>query len=227
MLKNIFLLSIELRGNKEKRPYAERDFVPLDFDVMSPASQGGLSFEKFPDFEPVFSDVILTAPSTDVDFITNWGAIQGRGYIVSENVKKVFSAFQLPPHRFYSLKIFHPKKGILKTPPFYWIQVLHVPYLENINFKLSSIEAVKDIYEDTETRVVVKSCDELKSYIDQGMDYSIFYEKLVFNETMSYDLFFAPDLEMNAMISGELKKALEESGVKGYSTFNEPKIFRS
>ncbi len=220
-MKRLCKLSAELKGNKEKRPYAKRDYVPLDFEVRHKHSQGALQKDNFSDFIPMFSDVILTADSKEVDFISDMGAIGGNGFILSDHAKKIFDMYRLPRHRYYSLNIFHPKKGLLRSSRFYWLQVLDIPILNFVDVEKSKIYAVKNQYRDDQESFDIESKEQLVIYTSQILTYGIYYDKLVFDKGLDYDLFFAMPFEYHAFISEGLRFALEDSSIIGYRKFQD------
>lgn len=213
----LYKLEIELKGNSDKRPYAERDYVPLDFDVKQEYGQGKLNWEELPDYEPVFSDVILTPQSKEVDFIKDWGAIQGTGLIVSEDIKQIFSEFILPLHRYYPLRIFHPKKGLLTSPQFYWLQVVTKNYLDIIDFERSSIYMSEELFPEPDQKQKVNSKEmylELKEKF-----FSATYDTIYMKEKLAYDLFYLNEISNTCYISQKLKSRFDISDVSGIRTF--------
>lgn len=224
-MKRLYKLSEELKGNKEKRSYAKRDYVPFEFDMHHERSQGNLKRDQFSDFEPLFSDVRITSENKKVDFINYMAAIQGHGFILSARVRDIFDTYRLPPHKYYPLNIVHPKRGILKSPQFYWLQVLETSYLDFVNFNDSKIYAVKNKYQADEESFDVHSKEQLLEYAEESLTYGIWHDKVIFNKGLNYDLFFAPSFEYDALISEELKSTLEKSEIEGYKKFMEIEIY--
>jgi hypothetical protein len=70
---------------------AHRYKVPGTYDIDAPYSQADLSWEHLPDYEPVFSDLLIGEDYTDefflTDFLVDHGAVGGQGFLVSEKVK--------------------------------------------------------------------------------------------------------------------------------------------
>ncbi len=212
-----YKLEIELKGNRDKKPYAERDFVPLNFDTKQENAQGNLNWKELPNFEPVFSDVILTPQSKEVDFIKDWGAIQGTGLILSERVKDIFSEFLLPLHRYYPLNIFHPKKGLLKNPQFYWLQVVTKDYLDMIDFERSSIYMSEELFPEPEQKLKVNSKEMYLELNEKSFSSS--YEFIKLNGLFEFDLFYLNEISNTCYISQKLRNKLETSDLTGIRTF--------
>ncbi len=212
----LYKIEIELR-NKNKKPYAERDYVPLDFDVLNEKSQGALTYTEIPDFEPIFAEVILTTLSKEVDVIKDWGAIPGTGIILSDSFKSVLDKFTLPPHKYYPLTIIHPKKGVLKNPHFYWLQVVTADFLDLVDFHNSQIFLSKVLSPEPEQRVLVKSKRHYQELIDEF--FLTTYDSICVNPTIKYDLFYLNHISSDCYINDRLKSAIEEAKITGIECF--------
>jgi hypothetical protein len=79
---------------------SKRDSVPPGFDSKHKHAEGKLTDEKFPDYEPIFSPVILTKKSKLVDLVQDGGTIGGRGFIVSPKLKGILEKCRLSPANF-------------------------------------------------------------------------------------------------------------------------------
>lgn len=211
-MERLYNLKTELR-NKNGKPYAERDYVPLDFDIKNEKSQGFLNFNEIPDYDPIFSDVILTTSSKEVDVIQDWGAIQGTGMILSDNLKEIFDRFKLPPHKYYPLTVLHPKKGLLKSPQFYWLQVVTKDFLDLIDFAESKVYLSKILSPEPEEKVWVKSKEDYLGRIKEL--FLVSFESLCIKEMEKYDLFYLNRISSDCYISDKLRNEIEIGEIKG------------
>jgi hypothetical protein len=90
------------------------------YDYSAPNSVHQLPCDGFPNFEPNFRTIVITASARLTDLISS-APNRNAGLLVSERFRAVLAAFALPPHRYYPL----PMKHRLKPVGGYWW--LHLP----------------------------------------------------------------------------------------------------
>jgi hypothetical protein len=212
-------LELEKKGN-----FARRDFVPPEYDYDSPHSEGNLSQFELPDYEPQFSDLILTKQSVLTDFVGDGGAIGSAGFIVSNRVKMILSDFKLGPHRFYPLRLVSLKEKKAIEGHYFWLQIVIVDYFDWIDYKNSKF-VIRNRLKKTDEDLEVNKAKDLKKLTDEfdiGSMRSIAFSKIVLNEKYeqnAYDLFYLFHVARPAIVSKKLKDRLNEEKITGLEDF--------
>ncbi len=133
-----FEKELEVAKNK-----GERDYIPFDFDYQHQYAEGQLENDKFPDFEPRFSKIILKKKSRLVDVINDHGAIGGYGFVISPKLKGILEKYRLTPTRFYPVTVLHDNTEY----DYYWMQNLTMDNLHWIDFSQSIFMDTKGSYD--------------------------------------------------------------------------------
>ncbi len=203
----------ELEVSKNK---GERDYIPFDFDYQHPFAQGQLENDKFPDFEPRFSKVILKKKSKVVDVINDHGAIGGYGFVISPKLKVILEKYRLTPTRFYPITASHNNIEY----DYYWMQNLAGNNLNWIDYSQSIFMDTKGSYDwDVATEVKFNNANELLTMIEKYSSlYSVKTKSLILNEQYNnnpYDFFYFSQILNGAIISEKLKTELENEKITG------------
>lgn len=210
-----FKKELEVAKNK-----GERDYVPFDFDYQHEYAEGQLENDKFPDFEPRFSKIILKKKSRLVDVINDHGAIGGYGFVISPKLKGILEKYRLTPTRFYPVIVLHDNTEY----DYYWMQNLTIDNLHWIDFSQSIFMDTKGSY-DWELASEIKFNDA-SSLLAKKETYTSLYpimiHSLVLNEKYNdnpYDFFYFNKLQNGATISEKLKAELEKEKITGLEKF--------
>jgi hypothetical protein len=204
-------------------PYAEWELCNHDLD--SPFAQHNLKDDAFPDFQPEFQPVLLSAKSSLVDFVHATGVVGGTGLLVSEKALGVLEGMKLPPHQVYPLGVLHKDKRV-QNPRYFWMQILLIDNYGWIDFARSEFGVRHHLQMDdlAGEPVEVASGRELRRLIEAKKgDHYFLARKIALNAVYArapFDLFYFEWLGGPAasypVINRRLKAALEEAGVTGY-----------
>lgn len=200
-----------------------------DFDTLANNTQGDLTSNGFPDFEPIFSKLILKSRSKETDFINDNGSIGGIGFIVSQRAMSILREFNLPQHKFYPLiymkriekETFTEKEGM-----YYWFQLVFEKNYDWIDFEKSRFYTCDTFHENKESIQV--SDKKLLVQITEIDETYLEFEELVFNSKYSIenqDLFMFRFMWGEVYISQRLKDRLEKEKITGVEPFLAGKIF--
>jgi hypothetical protein len=164
---------------------AHHYMVPSDYDTSAHSSQARLSRESLPDYEPVFSDLLISENYTDEFFLTDFlvdGAIMGQGFTVSEKVKTVLQDFSLCEHLYYPLRSFRINED---TPPaplpevqYYYLQLVATPYYHWIDYNTSTFYGTHDVTGEHHPLVVPDAQALTAAIAETGRGYKVCFEQL-------------------------------------------------
>ncbi|WP_046247469.1 hypothetical protein [Hymenobacter terrenus] len=220
---------------------AHRYLVPGDYDRRAPNAQTSLIWEHLPDYEPIFSDLLIGEDYTDAFFLTDFlvdsGAIRGQGFLVSEKVKTVLQEFTLCPHRYYPLRSFRINEDAPPTPltelrpdmQYYYLQLVAVPYYDWVDYTRSSFY-VRNSRKRENRPLHLSNAEALREAIAQsGRGEYVHFEHLTLTEayhSTSLDVFFLLDIGFNGgfnevFMTERVQQALQQAGVTGMA-FPEP-----
>jgi hypothetical protein len=93
------------------RAFPQHQAMLGDYDYNAQRSIHRLPMYDFPSFEPDFTTVLLHGHSKLTDLIST-APIPNVGLLVSSRLRKLFEAFKLPPHRYYSVPMSHRGKAV-------------------------------------------------------------------------------------------------------------------
>ncbi len=204
--------------------FAARESILHDQD--NPYWQANLRAEHFPDFNPVFGDVIFSDESSPVDFVNDGFAIGGLGLLIGKRALDVLRTFNLPPYRVYALTAVH--KGRKLIDQYFWLQVLTVPYADWVDFTQSEFYLKSQFEMDPDVkgeRCMVASAGHFDSITEKlgENDQELWIEKLVLNRQYSIlncDLFYLEHLDgvrqNYPVISARLKTSFEQNELVGF-----------
>lgn len=211
-----------LNRETDIRKIGKRDRIPTDYPIFSPTSQGFLKKDRFPDFIPVFSNILLHNETPLTDFLHSGGAIRGHGFIINKRVKDILSRFNLPPHRYYPLVVIYQDKVIRDT--YYWVQLLSVSVDIYYDFSSSQFKVIE--FDLTEKKLAIKDYQQLRNIreiIEDGqyIDYDFITLNKDFLNT-PLDMFSVKRRFTKWVVSEHLKKAL--AGITGLKPFRNANI---
>ena len=200
---------------------SKRDVVPLwEYDIDAPNAQSKLKYDALPDFEPVFSKLVISRVTDVLDD----GAIGGRGLTVNRKLKDIFSRFKLDTHRFYPLETYWWKDPLERVDEeYYWFQVISTNYWDWINYQESDFYLAalfkKEKIKDLKIRSAIQLQRELAATLNTGN--VVKYSKLVFTyDFPEYNFFYMHRLYHNIfnypIVSERLKKEIEQNQIVAF-----------
>ena len=187
-----------VRENIDK-VYARQIGGLVGYDLDAPNAQGALSYYELPNFEPSFSK-LYSPPIVNgiTDLLSDRGAIGGKGFIMTDKLKKFFEEFKLGKglHRFYPLNSYDCESGNSLTDVHYhYLQLVDIQKNHNyIIYPKSSFFLRESEIKMDKTPIAISTKEEFyKLYYDN--DATICYDKLVIgNGFEKLDLFYLANL---------------------------------
>ncbi|QWX83014.1 hypothetical protein H0I23_11135 [Cellulophaga sp. HaHaR_3_176] len=208
----------------------EREVYPSwEYDANQENSETKLEHTTLPNFKPVFSNVYINR-LTDVMFCNNIG---GKGFIVSEKLKKLLAKHNIDTHRFYNLNLFYydTKKQVLNN--YYWFQIVSTNFLDWIDYNNSKFYLFDDFEENKVMELDLKNKEQLAEEVKNTMntDNIVIYEKLTFNSNFkNLDFFYMDDLFDNLfnypIVSEKLMYEIEKNNIQSFE-FKEVNIVKN
>jgi hypothetical protein len=205
-----------------------RVMIPPSYDQNAPNAEGELSFDRFPDFEPQFSDLYIET-ETPTDFIYDGSAIGGKGFILSGRTKKIFESSGSPNIRFYplSLRLYSEEIDLMEDAPalsadFWYMQIVR-PYFEPwVDYRQSEFVAI-DEKNKTRSPFQFRNKEELTEFI-RGYHYPncLDVTRLYLRPPSATDvaIFHLWPLPLrkaqHTFISAEIKEKLDAANISGY-----------
>jgi hypothetical protein len=226
-----YTLDIEVA---KKGNFAERERFETSYDVYAENAQATLSRYEFTDREIVFSELILTDRSSEVDFITD-GSIGGVGMIVSTRIKELLQNFNLGQHRFYPL-VYLDQNNVRHKNRYHWLQILVKDVYKWIDYEKSAIFEIElwdwlDSNFSANKYLSLNNAQELEDYLEtyDVINKKIRYDKVVFTKEFCsnpLDLFDLFRIDYyNFTISEKLRDALLDIKATGLEPFVETNKF--
>ena len=171
---------------------------------------------QFPAFDPCL-DITLHKKAIATDYIGKVGV--NFGWFVNEKFKVVLEQFNLPPHRFYPIKVYHRAELL----DYYWFHFVVTDFWDFLDREKS--KAV--IYDDKKNFEAIKDLDlnlnpedyKKLEYFELPYHQNLRWEKIVFKNTYpKYDLYRTLSFGMKIFLSENLVNALNEAGLTGFET---------
>ncbi|MDW7694276.1 hypothetical protein R9C00_05970 [Flammeovirgaceae bacterium SG7u.111] len=173
--------------------------------------------DEFPAFEPNFAlDIHPNAIETDVLD----SAVLDFGIIISEKLRSILKEYNLPPHRFYPIKVFNSSKY------YYWLHFISKSedfidygkteieiYINRPPFKTDSIKLFNSQRELLEAKKALP--------YNKAMKYKNIFLRRNFSE---YDLFEISGAQYFTMISKTLKERFDIEKITGLEYLEYNKI---
>jgi|GEM_PF-3235604 len=213
--------------NVDPETAVKRDFTPTTYDRTAENAQTRLRNERFPDFEPQFSDLLLHTKNL-TDFIYDGGAISGTGFLVSGRVKRIFEAARAENIKFYPLVLRQSREGVkqadhpLMTGDVSYMQIVWPPLGEWIDFGASAFERVNRD-DNIRTPLEIKDGAELRHFIGSLVwPTGIGATKITMNvpSLNAVSILNLMPIQIRgfnqAIISAAIKKQLEKENISGY-----------
>lgn len=167
---------------------------------------------KFPDFIPDLSGIMLSGRAKLTDFISNsFGAI-----IVSPKGKDILQRFNLCSHRFYPCTLH--SRG--KAYDYFWLQLIS-DYSDYVDYKRTTFvvynfsERQGSIFVESKEEMLKKREEIKKLY--EGTNWTIWGDKIVMNSDFSkdLDLFIISLIDGNTYISEQLHNEIIKNNLTG------------
>lgn len=186
------------------------------YNPSLPNSHRQVHPHNFPEFDPNL-ELTLHEKAIPTDFIEKSGA--SFGMIINAKFKNIIEQFNLPPHRFYPIKVF--QKGHLLD--YYWFHYVvddFWKYLDKENSKAvifddnKNFEAIQNLSLDLDP-------EEYKNleYFELPYNQHLRWEQISFKPDFpNYDLYQTKSFGLDTFLSHKLITALEDAGITGFET---------
>ena len=207
------------------------------YDINMPNNQGDLDWDYLPNYEPVFSHLLIPPVEENgyTEVVEDGGAIGGIGIIMTQRLKEIFQEFNLGEgvHRFYPLISADCETlEVLPDIHYHYLQVVDLQAnYPAINFEKSTF-FVKDRFKPDKTYVAISNTEQLNATYYEYADFVLSFEKLVLNETfkaMDLDMFYFSKLKPKTftyiIISQRLLDGLRREGLLKWFKYKEVPIF--
>lgn len=180
------------------------------YNLSSPYSYWNVFWNKFPEFEPIYSVKIRNnAVATNL-----LHSLPGfKGLTIDDELKDLLCKFKLPPHRFYPVEVVHHNKQL----KYYWFHFID-SFINYVDFEKTTFELFQKWPFTILKEFNVSSVDQLhKLEGELNFEKDIQIKKLVLLDTFpKYDILSLGNITPLILISEELKKTLEESKLQGF-----------
>lgn len=212
------------------------DWFNYDERADREINQHSLGYFELPKYTPVFSSMVLDLRKPKTDFLLNYNAVSGKGFICNQKAISVIELFNILNSRVYKLKVLQSVRGQvpkeLDNPPeYFYLQIVSCNFWEWIDLENSDFFIYDDL-SDSQYDISFKSLDELKQKYNSLVPLEkIRYRKLVLNRTfaaLNADMFYFHELQGSSfpeiIISDRIKIAIEKANLTGLDQFNELNI---
>lgn len=169
-------------------------------------------WDEFPGFLPDF-EIDINSESKPTNFLDRSPLIFG--FLIDLDFKNILESHNLPPHRFYPVKVFY--KGQLLN--YYWFHFIYDMW-QFVNTQKSKIEWIQKVSGKTIKEFSFDSKEHIKSLkkevtFEEGM---ILKEVVFDTNFMNEDIIKITDTFYIPLISEKLKNALTKAGMTGFET---------
>lgn len=176
-----------------------------NYDPSLSNSHWNLKRNKFADFNLNY-ELVLNLRSTPTNFLD--GASSPSGLIISEKVKSFLSDFNLPPHKFYRIKVYQKNKLL----DYYLLQIINTDIWDYIDEEKSTIKVSNSINDYTISVPVISKeyVKKLNEFYLLDFNYTLSPESIFFKKNYpNFDIISLDNLAEDFFFSLKLKKALE------------------
>lgn len=182
------------------------------YDPTLPNSHWNVLSNEFPEFTPNYElELLNNSIATDYLDVDS----KPTGIFVSEKLKKIIETFNLPPHRFYKIKVIQNKKNI----DYYWFHYIVNDFWEYVDLNESMIEIYHMVNKKHSEVLRIKSINNieiLKENLERGFKLRLF--KIIFKNKYPYDIYKISNIIYEPVIVSEsLLNALQEEGMTGFT----------
>ncbi|TVT38964.1 hypothetical protein FNT36_14930 [Hymenobacter setariae] len=201
-----------------------REVVPLwEYNIDAENAQSQLVSSHLPVQPPAFSKLLITGPLTDV--LEDGNAIGGTGFIVSNTLRDILSAFNIGRHAFYPLESFDYVSRNRIQGQYFWLQLIDFDFYPLIDYTQSKFVLYDDFEEENISELEIESPGGLMAAVEstREKDISVLYTKLVFNSKFQanpLDIFYMNGISDNIfsypIFSERLKNKLIGRGLTGF-----------
>ena len=147
------------------------------------------------------------------------GASSPSGLIVSEKLKSFLNDFNLPPHKFYKIKVKHKNNFI----NYYLLQIITFGIWDYIDVEKSTLKISNSInsHNFVTTPVISKLyVEKLNKYYLKDFNQNLSPNEIYFKDSFPlYDIISIDSLVEEMMFSSRLKKSLENNNLSDGSEF--------
>jgi hypothetical protein len=189
-------------------PQIEKEY---DYNLADPHSYWNVSWNKLPDFNPVYK-IKIQHKAKITNLLNNLSGFYG--LTVDRSLKELLSKFKLPEHKFYPIQVAQNNKQL----DYYWFHFVN-SFLEYVDFQNTTFE----LFRATPPFNVLKelsfsSVSELHKMEDKlNFEKDICLKKIILKKNFpNYDIISLSNIAPILLVSENLKKALEESDLNGF-----------
>ena len=187
-----------------------------DYNLSAIDSYWNVSWNKSPDFSPVYK-VKIRNKAKATNLLNNLSGFYG--LTMDEDLKSLFSKFNLPKHHFYPVQVSHLKREL----NYYWFHFVD-SLLAYVDFRKTTFESFKKSPFRIVEELRFSSLDELhKNESELTFENGIRLKKIVLKADFpEFDIISLWGITPLFLVSENLKIELEKSRLTGF-TFNEYK----
>ena len=181
-----------------------------NYDLSSPQSYWNVFWNKFPEFDPIYS-VKIRNKGKGTNLLHALPGFQG--LVIDDKLKDLISKFKLPPHRFYPVEVLHHNREL----KYNWFHFIN-SFLSYIDFEKTTFELFQKWPFTVLEVFQVSSVDQLHKLQEElNFEKDIHIKQLVLlNSFPNYDIISLRNITPLILISEELKRSLEASELKGF-----------
>ncbi len=192
--------------------YPQTEFKK-DFNHGTPNSYRNVHPREFPNFNPDL-EITLHKNAIPTDYIEKVGP--AFGIIINKIFKTVLEQFNLPPHRFYPIKVYH-KAELLE---YYWFHYI-IDIWEFVDIEKSSAQIFHKFKFEVQEIIPIPNLDSIldfKKSLDRKLKLKI--NSLILKKNHpKYDAIETTKVEYSGVLLSEnLVNTLNEAGLTGFET---------
>lgn len=186
----------------------------IDYNLSNSDSYWNVSWNKTPDFSPVYK-IKIKDRAIATNLLNNLSGFYGLS--VDENLKRLLKKFNLPKHHFYPIEVSCLNQRI----NYYWFHFVD-SLLDCVDFNNTTFDFFKKSPFIIINEFQFLSFDELRNKESElNFEYGIRLKKLVLKSDFpQFDIISLWGITPIFLVSEKLKIELEKSGLTGFM-FNE------
>jgi len=216
-----------LHNNSEAKEIGDVPQLDLGKGYNPESTKGhyNIRYGEFPNFEPEIT--LQFTPRAKVTDNVSFSMPSG-GLMFNKKTKEIFEQFNLPPHRFYPISVYHKKENTEYT--YYWFYFIVSDFWKLFISKGSfaqlyvngpkgwhKIDGEKMPLINREQIIRDEEAYKIPPNLNLGTVKSLKFGNINMKESLlNYDFYKLGCLEYYMLISEPLKKAIELAGITGF-----------
>jgi len=195
------------------------------YNPRSPKGHYNIRYEEFPNFEPEIT--LQFTPRAKVTDNVSF-SMPSSGLLFNKKTKEIFEQFNLPPHRFYPISVYHKKENTEFT--YYWFYFIVSDFWELFisegSFAQLYVNGPKGWHKvygekmpliNREQIIRDEEAYKIPPNLNLGTVKSLKFGNINMKETLlNYDFYELDCLNYHMIISEPLKNAIELAGITGF-----------